>query len=88
MKKWCIATPTFGLMILILIGTYFHNGNLLGFGVAGLASYSFLAIFITGLVLAFQETAALSCANRILFAYLLTVLVLTLGGSIYFMAHN
>ncbi|WP_057905943.1 LasU family protein [Loigolactobacillus bifermentans] len=88
MKKWLIATPTFILMILTLIGTYFHNDNLLRFGVAGLAGYSFLAIFVTGLTLAFQGVATLSCANRILFGYLLTVLVLTLGISIYFVVHN
>lgn len=88
MKKWRIATPTFVLMIPTLIGTYFHNGNLLRFGVAGLAGYSFLAIFVTGLALALQGVATLSCANQILFGYLLTVLILTLGVPIYFMAHN
>lgn len=90
MKKWFIAAPTFVFLIMILIGvvTPGLNQNLLGFGALCLAGYSFLAIFIDGLVLAFQGQSKLSLANRYLFGYLITVLILTLGITIYFMAHH
>jgi len=99
MKKILVAIPTFILIALVftsLVTNWFTSElrvNLLGFSAVGLIGYSFIALFIYGLSFAShgesnKKFSEMSIGSKLLFSYLLAVLVLTLLISIYFMAHN
>ncbi|WP_373305665.1 LasU family protein [Secundilactobacillus yichangensis] len=99
MKNILVATPTF-ILIAIVFASWFTDWftsdlrvNLLGFSAVGLIGYSFIALFVYGLSFTFhgepnKKFSEMSIGSKLLFSYLLTVLVLTLLISIYFMAHN
>ncbi|WP_125703329.1 LasU family protein [Lacticaseibacillus daqingensis] len=98
MKKILIASPTFVFLVMVILGLFGHQSagsqsNLLGFGTMGLIGYSFIAIFAYGLSFAFQghshvKFSQMPRGSKLLFEYLIAVLVVTLFTAIYFMAHN
>lgn len=93
MKKVWIAMPTFVLIIVVLVG-FISSGSLrtncLAYGGVGLAIYAFFAIFIYGLAYAFggHSHERMPLGTKLLFWYLLALLIITVFTMIYFMAHN
>ena len=93
MKKVWIVAPTFALIAIIGFGLLSSGGlreSCLAYGGAGLAIYSFLAIFIYGLAYLFggHGHEKMPISTKMLFGYLLLLLVITVFTLIYFMAHN
>lgn len=99
MKKILIASPTFVLLAIIITGLVIPNpkpemwNNLLVFATVGLIGYSFAAILLYGIALssqghANQKLADMPFGRKLLFTYLLTVLVITVATVIFLMAHN
>ncbi|WP_288530404.1 LasU family protein [uncultured Secundilactobacillus sp.] len=99
MKKTLIASPTFVLIIArvfelidpALIPSV--KNNLLAFVMTGLALYSFLVIFVSGLTLEFQgrshaKLSQMPRGSKHLFDYLIAVLVITLIPAMYLMTNN
>jgi hypothetical protein len=98
MKKILVASPTLVFLVMVILGLFGQQSagsrsNLLGFGTMGLVGYSFIAIFAYGLSFAFQghshmRFSQMPRGSKLLFGYLVAVLVITLITAIYFMAHN
>lgn len=99
MKKFLIASPTFVLLAIIITGLLTPNpkpelcDNLLVFATVGLIGYSFAATFIYGIALssqghANQKLADMPFGRKLLFSYLLAVLVITVAIVIFLMAHH
>lgn len=99
MKKILIASPTFVLLALIMISLVTPSSkpdlwnNLLVFATVGLIGYSFAATFIYGIALSSQghsnqKLADMPLGRKLLFSYLLAVLVITVAIVIFLMAHN
>lgn len=89
MKKVWIASPTFVLLTMVLVGAvatgirpHLRN-NLLGFGAMGLIGYSFLAVFVYGIALIAHgqpnKLSEMPLGRKLLLGYLTAVWAITMG---------
>ncbi|GAX02554.1 hypothetical protein IWT140_00151 [Secundilactobacillus pentosiphilus] len=98
MKKVWIASPTFILLAMVLVGAvatgispHLRN-NLLGFGAMGLIGYSFVAVFVYGIALSAHgqpnKLSEMPLGRKLLLSYLTAIWAITMAVVIFLMAQN